>query len=60
MSTPPRGRICDDVTETVGGTPLVRLSRLARALVCAARRYRRIVLPSFADRCRSTPLFEFG
>lgn len=25
---PPRGRIYDDVTQTVGGTPLVRLSRL--------------------------------
>jgi cysteine synthase A len=29
--TPPRGRIYDDITQTVGATPLVRLSRLARA-----------------------------
>ncbi|TVQ54637.1 MAG: cysteine synthase A [Rhodobacteraceae bacterium] len=29
--TPPRGRIYDDVTQTIGSTPLVRLSRLARA-----------------------------
>jgi cysteine synthase len=28
--TPPRGRIYDDITETIGSTPLVRLSRLAR------------------------------
>ena len=27
--TPPRGRIYDDVTQTIGATPLVRLSRLA-------------------------------
>ncbi|MGG7565858.1 cysteine synthase A [Rhodovulum sp. DZ06] len=27
--TPPRGRIYDDVTQTIGGTPLVRLSRFA-------------------------------
>lgn len=27
--TPPRGRIHDDVTQTIGGTPLVRLSRFA-------------------------------
>ena len=30
-ATPPRGRIYDDVTRTIGGTPLVRLSRLAAA-----------------------------
>ncbi|SES70425.1 cysteine synthase A [Oceanicella actignis] len=29
---PPRGRIYDDVTQTVGATPLVRLSRLAAEL----------------------------
>jgi cysteine synthase A len=29
--TPPRGRIYDDVTQTIGGTPLVRFSRLAKA-----------------------------
>jgi cysteine synthase len=28
--TPPRGRIYEDVTETIGATPLVRLARLAR------------------------------
>ena len=28
--TPPRGRIYDDITETIGATPLVRLSRLAK------------------------------
>jgi cysteine synthase A len=28
--TPPRGRIYDDITATIGATPLVRLSRLAR------------------------------
>jgi cysteine synthase len=28
--TPPRGRIYDDITETIGSTPLVRLSRLAK------------------------------
>jgi cysteine synthase len=27
--TPPRGRIYDDITQTIGATPLVRLSRLA-------------------------------
>ena len=30
-ATPPRGRIYDDVTQTIGGTPLVRLSRLTAA-----------------------------
>ena len=29
MPTPPRGQIYDDITQTMGGTPLVRLSRLA-------------------------------
>ncbi len=29
--TPPRGRIYDDITQTIGSTPLVRLSRLAVA-----------------------------
>lgn len=29
--TPPRGRIYDDLTQTIGATPLVRLSRLAKA-----------------------------
>lgn len=29
--TPPRGRIYDDVTQTIGATPLVRLSRFAEA-----------------------------
>jgi cysteine synthase A len=29
--TPPRGRIYDDITQTIGATPLVRLSRLAAA-----------------------------
>ena len=29
MPLPPRGRIYDDITQTIGGTPLVRLSRLA-------------------------------
>ncbi|KPU83946.1 cysteine synthase [Marinosulfonomonas sp. PRT-SC04] len=29
MPTPPRGLIYDDITQTIGGTPLVRLSRLA-------------------------------
>jgi cysteine synthase A len=29
--TPPRGRIYDDMTQTIGGTPLVRFSRLAAA-----------------------------
>ncbi|MFO7854768.1 MAG: cysteine synthase A [Paracoccaceae bacterium] len=28
--TPPRGRIYDDVTQTIGATPLVRLSRFAK------------------------------
>jgi cysteine synthase A len=30
-ATPPRGRIFDDITQTIGGTPLVRLSRFAAA-----------------------------
>ena len=30
-ATPPRGRIFDDITQTIGGTPLVRLARLAKA-----------------------------
>lgn len=30
-ATPPRGRIYDDVTQTIGGTPLVRFSRLTKA-----------------------------
>ena len=30
MPTPPRGTIYNDITETIGGTPLVRLSRLAK------------------------------
>ena len=30
-ATPPRGRIYDSITQTIGGTPLVRLSRLAGA-----------------------------
>jgi len=29
MPTPPRGQIYDNITQTIGGTPLVRLSRLA-------------------------------
>ena len=29
--TPPRGRIYDDIAQTIGATPLVRLSRLAAA-----------------------------
>ncbi len=29
MPTPPRGQIYDDITQTMGGTPLVRLSRFA-------------------------------
>ncbi|MEO1686816.1 MAG: cysteine synthase A, partial [Pseudomonadota bacterium] len=29
--TPPRGRIYDDVTQTIGATPLVRLGRIAEA-----------------------------
>jgi len=28
---PPRGRIYDDITQTIGGTPLVRFSRLMKA-----------------------------
>jgi len=31
MPMSPRGRIFDDITETIGGTPLVRLSRMAAA-----------------------------
>ncbi len=31
MPTPPRGCIYDDITQTIGGTPLVRLSRMAKA-----------------------------
>ncbi len=30
MPTPPRGKIYDNITETFGGTPLVRLSRFAK------------------------------
>ncbi|MFT4792951.1 MAG: cysteine synthase A [Paracoccaceae bacterium] len=30
-ATPPRGRIYDDITQTIGGTPLVRFSRLIKA-----------------------------
>lgn len=30
MPTPPRGQIYDDITQTIGGTPLVRLSRFAK------------------------------
>ena len=33
---PPAGRIFEDVTETLGGTPLVRLRRLPEAHGCAA------------------------
>ena len=33
---PPRGRIYADITETIGGTPMVRLSRLAAARGIAA------------------------
>ncbi|MEM9047734.1 MAG: cysteine synthase A [Pseudomonadota bacterium] len=33
---PPRAQIFDDITQTIGGTPLVRLSRLARAEGIAA------------------------
>ena len=29
MPTPPRGTIYDDITQTIGGTPLVRLSKFA-------------------------------
>ena len=29
MPTPPRGKIYDDITQTMGGTPLVKLSRFA-------------------------------
>lgn len=32
MPTPPRGLIYDDITHTMGGTPLVKLSRFARAM----------------------------
>ncbi len=31
ITTTPRGRIYDDITQTIGGTPLVRLSRMAAA-----------------------------
>ncbi|MEM9198509.1 MAG: pyridoxal-phosphate dependent enzyme, partial [Pseudomonadota bacterium] len=31
QARPPLGRILDDITQTIGGTPLVRLSRLAEA-----------------------------
>jgi cysteine synthase A len=31
-ATPPRGRIYDDITQTIGGTPLVRLKRLQAEL----------------------------
>ncbi|WP_424931459.1 cysteine synthase A [Amaricoccus macauensis] len=31
MPRAPRGRIFDDITETIGGTPIVRLSRMTRA-----------------------------
>ena len=31
QATPPRGRIYDNITQTIGGTPLVRLARLAAA-----------------------------
>lgn len=30
MPTPPRGQIYDDITQTIGGTPLVRVARLAK------------------------------
>ncbi len=30
MPTPPRGTIYDDITQTIGGTPLVRLSKFAK------------------------------
>jgi len=33
---PPLGRVFDDITETVGGTPLVRLKRLAHETDCRA------------------------
>ena len=32
MPTPPRGLIYDDITQTMGGTPLVKLSRFATAM----------------------------
>lgn len=32
MSLPPKGRIFDDITQTTGGTPLVRLSRFAESM----------------------------
>lgn len=32
MTTPPRGLIYDDITQTMGGTPLVRLSRFAKEM----------------------------
>ncbi len=32
MPMPPRGRIFDDITQTMGGTPLVRLKRMAEGL----------------------------
>ena len=32
MPTPPRGLIYDDITQTMGGTPLVKLSRFADAM----------------------------
>lgn len=32
MPTPPRGLIYDDITQTMGGTPLVKLSRFASAM----------------------------
>ena len=36
MPTPPRGQIYDDITQTIGGTPLVRLSRFAKDAGVAA------------------------
>ncbi len=33
----PRGRVYDDITQTVGGTPLVRLSKLGQELGCAGQ-----------------------
>ena len=40
MAVPPRGLIYEDITETIGGTPLVRMTRLAKeagtsAEICA-------------------------
>ena len=32
MPTPPRGLIYDDITQTIGGTPLVRLSKFAEMM----------------------------